>query len=274
MAKNIVLCADDYGINQLVNQAILQLIAEHRISATSCMVNFEDWLVAAKPLKDFINQVDIGLHFNLTEGEALTGFPSLINAHNQFFNINQLILRCFSRKITKQDIINELNAQLDQFEAAFQAVPNYIDGHQHIHHLPVIRDALFEVYQHRLRAHKVYIRSVRIPYSQIIRTREFKILIIQLTGAVKFAALLNQLNIPHNQSFAGFYDFNPQVEYRSQFNNFLTLVNDGGLIMCHPGLLNEKDKIGKARKNELQYFTSEYFLQDCQQHGINIARFL
>ncbi len=274
MVKNIVLCADDYGLNQSVNQGILQLIADQRLSATSCMVTFPDWIEVAKPLKVYVNQVDIGLHFNLTEGEALTGFPSLTGTNDQFFNINQLILRCFAKKINKQDVVNELNAQLDQFEAALQTLPNYIDGHQHIHHLPVIRDALLEVYHHRLRSHRVYIRSVKLPWMQIIKTANVKASIIQLTGASKLTQLLSQENIPHNQSFAGFYDFNPQANYRQLFIDFLTLIDDGGLIMCHPGLLNKDEVIGVARENEFNYFASNQFLQDCQSNQVRIRRFL
>lgn len=273
LVKNIVLCADDYGLNDQVDQGILQLITLQRLSATSCMVTFPHWLVRAKHLKTHVNQVDIGLHFNLTEGEALTGFPSLIDSTNHFFSIKELIMRCFARKINKQDVINELNAQLDQFESALQMLPNYIDGHQHIQHLPVIREALLEVYHHRLRAHRVYLRSVKLPYSQTIRARDLKTFIIQLTGAYKFAQLLKQENIPYNQSFAGFYDFNPTSNYGKLFQGFLSICKNGGLIMCHPGLLNSQEIIGEARFNELQYLESEQFLNDCQAMQVRICRF-
>ncbi|MFN7096896.1 MAG: ChbG/HpnK family deacetylase [Gammaproteobacteria bacterium] len=273
MIKQIVLCADDYGLNSTVSQCILQLIAEHRISATSCMVNFKDWLITAKLLLAYINKVDIGLHFNLTEGEALTGQCSLSDRNNRFYDINRLILRCFTKNINKQDVIKELHAQLDQFELAFNRTPDFIDGHQHVHHLPIIRDALLDVYQQRLQKANPYVRSVQLPWRQLISKQELKVWIIQLTGARRMAKLLHQYGIPHNQSFAGFYNLNPQANYRNLFKQFLMTIDQQGLVMCHPGLHNQEDVIGEARQNEFSYFSSQQFIDDCQKQQINIRRF-
>src|SRR6476661_9118413 len=72
MKKRIVLCADDYGQALEISQGIIQLIQQKRLSATSCMVNTAVWHECAQWLIPFYQGVDIGLHFNLTRGTALS----------------------------------------------------------------------------------------------------------------------------------------------------------------------------------------------------------
>ncbi len=39
MKKNIILCADDYGISHSVDRAIIDLLDKNRLSAVSCMTS-------------------------------------------------------------------------------------------------------------------------------------------------------------------------------------------------------------------------------------------
>lgn len=267
-AKHIILCADDYGLSTGINQAIVQLIQLQRLSATSCLVNFPDWLESAQFLLPYLGQIQVGLHFNLTEGKALTSATKLAPDQN-FLNINQLIFACLNKKISLKEVKDEFQAQLDRYELAFHKLPDFIDGHQHVHHLPIIREALIQVYQNRLSVCKPYIRSVKVPIKQIT---QLKIGVIQFTGARQLAVLLQQLHIPHNKTFAGFYDFNPQVDYRQLFQKFIQQVDDQGLIMSHPGVYDPKDLVGMARQKELDYFMSEAYLQDCSEEKVVISQ--
>ena len=261
MKKSIVLCADDFGQAPAINNAILQLCQLKRLSAVSCLVTMDHWQRDAKKIGAFANQVDIGLHFNLTEGEALTS--AWCNRP-----LKNLLLAAYARALPAQLIEAELNAQIDVFVASEQNLPNFIDGHEHIHQLPVIREILLKVYKARFSGRKTYIRSAFFSHP-----RSFKQLAINVLGGAKFSQLLKKNSIPHNCSFAGAYNLSPRSDYARLFCQFLQRVNHRGLIMCHPGAESSNDRIAGVRSNELAYFMSENFLQDCLKYNVSISRF-
>ena len=65
--RAILLCADDYALHPLVNDAVRQLALAGRLSATSCMTTSPLWPQAAPALRDLRPRLSVGLHFNLTE---------------------------------------------------------------------------------------------------------------------------------------------------------------------------------------------------------------
>lgn len=264
--KQIILCADDYGLNPNISQGIRQLVAMQRLSAVSCMVNVINLAQQAKQLLELRAEIDIGLHFNLTEGYFVADrnkpMPSLM----------KLLLRSQFRLLSAKFIEQELNAQLDKFEQAFGRLPDFIDGHQHVHHLPRVREVLLKVYQKRLKQNGSYIRSV---FPSLGYTHRLKAWILALTGAYHFKQLLLRDQIPHNPCFGGIYDFSDQTDYASLVNRFLAQAPSGSLMMCHPGLQATKaiDPIAGARSKEYGYLMSESFKQDCERYQIKLSRF-
>lgn len=269
--KSIILCADDYGQNTAISQAIINLFKKNRLSATSCMTNAPNWLVCAPWLAPFSGLVDLGLHFNLTEGELL------VKEGMQSMPLPQLILKAYLRQLKQAAIEQELHAQLDRFVEGVGRLPDFLDGHQHIHQLPVIRDAVLRVYDQRLRQQGCYIRSVADTRSlwQVGSQDGIKSLIIQLCGAHAFKKALVQQSVPHNASFAGVYDFADASQFRNHFPEFLTKVTEKGIIMCHPGLPNsaDHDEIVSSRCLEYEYLQGEQFVADCAKKQVNLSRF-
>jgi predicted glycoside hydrolase/deacetylase ChbG (UPF0249 family) len=268
--KRIVLCADDYGQNSAISQAIVELLEAKRLSAVSCMVTDPKLPVYAKNLESFKETTDIGLHFNLTEGKLLSAnFP-------QSTPLNTLIINSNLRNLHKETIADELRAQLDVFASTFNKLPDFIDGHQHVQQLPVIRDALLMVYDERLRANGTYLRCTYSPgaLTKINTAAYIKQLIIQLCGGIGFKKLLMTHKIPHNQSFTGIYDFKNSYNYTQLFLQFLDQIADGGIIMCHPGLVGkETDVIVTTRHHEYCYFSSQQFLHDLSNKNVKLVRF-
>lgn len=259
--KKIVLCADDYGQYQAVTDAILMLVDKQRLSAVSCMTTVLDAAHAEKLLA-FNSQIDIGLHLDLTTKE-----PSL----------NQLIINAFLGRLNINELKANINQQIDAFIDFFGCLPDFVDGHQHVHHLPMIREVLLAIYQTRFQNKKTYLRvpangleSLLMPIYNFPKAQ-----IIALTGAYVLKRKVMQLNIPHNISFGGIYDFRNATNYRYYFNKFLQQISNNGLIMCHPGVNSDHkndDPIALARTHEYQYLLSDDFINDCQRHGITIAR--
>lgn len=273
MMKRIVLCADDYGQAPAISEGVVNLIQAGRITATSCMVNTPYWAEHANWLLPFLSQVDIGLHFNLTEGEAVS--REYTEAYGgKFSGLRSLMWSAYMRRLDPKAIEAELNAQLDRFLDALGFLPRFVDGHQHIHQFPIIRDVLVRVYEQRLRAENAYIRLVNEALKPSDLIFGIKKVIIRALGSGRLRTLLLKHNIPHNQSFAGIYSFANTTDFSRLFPDFAGKIGDYGLIMCHPALSPVAgDPISHARMAEYQYLHGGQFLLDCHEQQVVLDRF-
>lgn len=274
--KKITLCADDYSFTPAVSEAIIQLISRDRLSAVSCMTNTEHWKTHADWLKPYVDKVDIGLHFTLTDvpphnSKLRESWPNGSPSH-----LN-LMLQAYTRQLNPEWIRSEIKSQIDRFEQALGILPHFIDGHQHVHQLPIVRDALLAVYQENFPDASCYIR---IPSNGVLKIKDsisttIKSSLIAITGATSLKRLLSKHNIPFNTSFSGIYTFSNAPHYPQYFRQFLEEIKPNGLIMCHPGLHSEAsiDSIAGPRWHEYNYLNSDAFLQDCENKGIQLVRF-
>lgn len=271
MKKRIVLCADDYGQALAISQGIIELIKKGRLSATSCMANMPLWSELGHLLLPFREQVDLGLHFNLTEGVPLSS--EYIQQHGESFQpLPRLLYSAFMRRLSPSAIEAECHAQLDSFQAVMGFLPDYLDGHHHIHQLPVIRDAVLRVYQQRLQSQHAYVRLVTATWKPV-RAKMF--VISAATQSSAFKKRLDRENIQYNRSFGGIYPFSQAGRYAQLFRGFLNVITEKGLIMCHPSLVPSQvgDSIARARYEEYQYLASDLFLADCERYNTALARY-
>lgn len=266
MTRHVTICADDYGQNPAVGEAIRDLADKGRISATSCLVTSPYWSQEARLLKSFDGKLDIGLHLNLTEGPALTKnfkcYPTL----------QKLMFLSAFGLISQRKIEDEINLQLNHFVEHFGRLPDYIDGHLHVVQLPVIRDALLKIYHSRLRASSTYLRSTFTPRRTSLKAR-----IIHMTGAKAFKQRLEAASIPHNDALIGNYDFKNASKFDQLFPNFLSNAGEKSIILCHPGIHTSRypnDPSATIRPYEYAYLSSEKFLEDCAHENVVIGRFM
>ena len=130
--KRIAVCADDFGLHGGINDAVMVLARGGRITAIACMVGGPAWAAGARELQTLRgDHVDIGLHLDFTEFEAPHSLP-------------RLIVRACTRRLDAALVRERIHAQLGAFEQAIGRAPDFVDGHQHVHQLPVIGDALLE----------------------------------------------------------------------------------------------------------------------------------
>ena len=66
MAKGFILCADDFAMTEGVSRAILDLLAQGKLTSTGAMTNRPHWRRLAPELSAFVGKADLGLHLNLT----------------------------------------------------------------------------------------------------------------------------------------------------------------------------------------------------------------
>lgn len=258
MAK-VCFCADDYAFNAAVNDGIIALAEKQLLQATSCMTQSPTWQADAERLKPLQQTLDIGLHFNLTHAFSADTFA---------LPLGQLMLKAWTRQLSKQAILNSLTQQWDLFVAVMGRQPDYIDGHQHVHQFPVVRQVLVEFL-----AAKQFSGWVRdLSHTRPTAGHYLKSKLLGLLGAPALRRLCKQQHFKQNLQFAGIYDFS-QSDYAALMQGWLTQAKDGLLLMCHPALAGTHvDVIAAARKHEFDYFMSEQFTKTRQQYQIEPIR--
>ncbi|HEY1962634.1 MAG TPA: ChbG/HpnK family deacetylase [Rhizomicrobium sp.] len=255
--RKIVLCADDYGLSPAVGRGIRELLEMHRLSATSCMVVFPEFAEEGPLLHPFFDRADIGLHFTLTSDRSL---PSVM-------------VRGWLRQLDPKVTREELERQLDLFARATGRPPDYIDGHQHVHLLPHVREAVAEAAQ-RIGA---YVRLTREPIDRRMLGRAAPRDSAYLSWASRpLARLAAKRGVHTNTGFRGVRSFKERTPFRELFRKTIADTANGSIVMCHPGHVDEalksRDPIHRQREEEFAYFAGDDFPRDLEAAGLQLAR--
>lgn len=249
-----VLCADDYGISPAVSRGILEAVATGALSATSVMTTSPYLAPWRAPLLAHRGRIDIGLHLNLTMGAPLGPCP-ILAPDGHLPSVRALIGEARHHRLPEAELSREIDRQLDAFQEGFGGPPDHVDGHQHVHALPQVRDLLFASLSKRgwrpwLRdsADKVW----RLPF----RAEPMKALIVAIVTE-GFATAARQAGFVCNDSFAGFSAFDPTRDYARLFRTYLRRPGRRHLVMCHPGHvdaeLRAQDPVVETREQELSF---------------------
>ena len=263
--RTLMLNADDFGQSPGISQGIASLAHAGRLSATSCLSSSPQWPASASTLRGLPTQVSRGLHFNLTEGLPLS--PDLRKHWPRFPTLSQLIVRAHSRRLPEKALAVEFAAQLHSFTEAAGQWPDHVDGHQHIHHLPLVRDVFVRgVLDMKT---DVAVRSTARPLGP---RSGIKRALIAHTGGMTLETLLQRHTIRHNRWLLGVYDF-AVPDYRGLMQGWLSnLQSEGGLLFCHPGAADpQPDAIAPARSRELAYLSSDAFEDDMAAANVTLG---
>ncbi len=265
----IQICADDFGQDPLINEAIFKLFEAKRLSATSVLIEGSHVTSCIQDIqKAHNNGLEVGLHFNLT-----LNFPNIegqcIKPLFQWILLSQLGL------INTNQVRQAFVSQLSRFEDLFGFMPDYIDGHQHVHQFSGIGQVLLdEVFNRYSKNELPWIRNTLLPSGATNIPQVTKCLILQLLGGKQFKKLLSMTNIPSNAGFLGVYGFNAPTEasYRALAQAWLKNSRSNTLIMCHPAVSSVvNDAIGHQRPIEFNYLSSDAFQEDLELFNISIA---
>lgn len=234
--KRVILCADDYAISPGVSEAIRALIAGRRINATSVMTVFDGLAEEAEALTQAAQGTgaSIGLHVTLT-GTFPPLTPGMAGPLGYFPPLSRLILSALSRRLDPRAVEAEVEAQFVAFRAAFGHAPHHVDGHQHVHVLPVVRSAVLAATARH--APGAFLRDVT-PARGALTGIDVKGRLIGAFGA-GFARDAARLGLSTNTGFGGAYDFSGDHDFPTLLTRFLAGVPDGGLVMVHPGRVDD-----------------------------------
>jgi predicted glycoside hydrolase/deacetylase ChbG (UPF0249 family) len=274
--RRIWLCADDYGLSPGVNRAIRDLIGRGRLNATSVMavgpaigreeVGALQTAAARSPRCAVGLHVTLTapfrpltMHFEPTDGGMFLPFPKLLRAG--------LLGRCDAEIIQA-----ELLAQLSAFHELFGHAPDFVDGHQHVQLFPGVRDAFLNAVKQA--APNAWVRQGGRNQPLARRLGAPKALLLDLLSA-QFRRRASRANIAFNPAFAGAYDFSRQADFSALMQDFLDGLPEGGLIMCHPGFVDDilvsLDPLTTQREHEHAFLGGEHFPRLLAANNVALA---
>jgi predicted glycoside hydrolase/deacetylase ChbG (UPF0249 family) len=270
------LCADDFALSPAVTRGILEALAAGRLTATSAMTTRKNWPEAAKAFRDLAPPADLGLHFNLTLGGPLGEMPSFA-PNGAFPAMNAIVPAAWRRALPRAEIRDELRRQLDAFEAAHGAPPDFVDGHQHVHVLPGLADDLIAEFSARGLAGKTWMRDSADRPKRIFARGKHWGKALTVSGLARgFRAKAKAAGFRLNDGFSGFSDFDPKADYAEDFATFLRAPGARPLIMCHPGHVDDElarlDPVTDSREVELAFLLSDRFSRVLDAAGARLAR--
>jgi hopanoid biosynthesis associated protein HpnK len=160
MERKIIINADDFGLCDGVNRAVVQAHTQGILTSATIMANMPAALRAVELARQ-IPTLGVGVHLNLFGGKPVSKDPCvarLLNTDGEFaYSPSRLsFLSVVSRKI-RNAIATELAAQI-QWVINNGLKPTHLDSHKHIHNFPTIFPVVCEL------AKNFRIAAIRWPF--------------------------------------------------------------------------------------------------------------
>ncbi len=286
--KSLIVNADDFGLTEGVNRAILDGHRKGIITSTTLMANgmaFEP----AVAVSSAVPTLGVGVHLNLTQGRPIctaSQVPTIVTSEGSFYpSPGILAQRILARKVELGHIENELRSQIQKIASAGIRI-THLDGHKHIHLLPPIFNVVVRL------AREFGIQCVRCPiepargalgplrsghpgWPRMAKQYLLARALSSLAGwqAEKVAkAGLHRPDHFYGLSQTGFLD-------RGLLERMILEVPEGtSEIMCHPGyvdeaLLRTRTRLRTQRETELEALTNPRIRQLVRELGINLISY-
>ncbi len=254
MNNRIHVIADDYGLSAGIGSAIRDLIEAGKITGTGCMTLFPEWNEQAGLLRERPGamKADIGLHLTLTDFTPI----SRPTEKGTMPSLRGLLARSCLGSLDQAAIHLELDTQLERFVEGMGRLPDFIDGHQHVHFLPIVRRWLVSR-RERLR------HDGRLPWLRGAPEIRFgpdrpvkaKIALVRFIAA-GFNERMEAAGFSVRGPLTGFYNWKRPGEFSTVLRLLEAGLADGAVMMCHPGLIDgvlvSRDAMVAARPVEFQ----------------------
>ena len=262
--RRIWLCADDYGLADGVNRAIRDLICRGRLNATSVMVVGaaigRAEVAALQDVAANSPRCAIGLHATLTAPFRPLTMHFRPTDGGMFWPFRKLLRAGVMRRLDVEMIQAELLEQLTVFKDLFGRAPDFVDGHQHVQLFPQVRDAFLRAVKEM--APDAWVRQGGQSQPLAKRLGAPKALVLDILSA-QFRKRATRAGVQFNPAFAGAYDFSNAPDFGELMRQFLDGLPDGGLVMCHPGFVDDTlvalDPLTTQREAEHAYLAGAAF---------------
>lgn len=165
--RALIINADGYGFTEGVTRAIEECIDFGTVKSISVNINFPSAIKLTELVKKH-PELSVGCHLNPVVGKPLlplTKVRSLVNEIGEFF-YEDFSKRFLLRKIDRNELRNELLAQIEKTRFMAGETFSHIDFHMGLHRLPALYPIFLDVVKKsgvgRIRTHR-YLEGLESP---------------------------------------------------------------------------------------------------------------
>lgn len=289
----LVISNDDFGLTFGFNAAIEECFKKGVTTSTSIITNGFAFQNSLKLLRTSLKNISLGLHLNITHGEAFSEELATSEGlykfefHDYYIRLvrnNPKLLKAISR-----DLESQFKVSIEKHNLPI----DHVDGHDHIHMIP----SIFEIVCKLCRKYNInYLRLTNEPYYltgsilqnlvPLINKNIIKFVILNYLSQGN-QKLLEQYKLRSPQSFYGILHSNNinNVTFTKAIEDALHRNSDLVEIALHPAFPNypkdrnfpdktvERFATSQQREKEMKTITSTYIKQFIKDNRITPVGF-
>lgn len=286
--RRLIINADDFGLTEGVNRAILEGHRDGVITSTTLMANGNRFASAVRSAQS-APELSIGCHVVLVDGEPLLPkeqVRSLLAGSNGTARLRQGFLDLardnFRQKIKPGEVEAEATAQIRTLQSAGITV-SHVDSHKHAHMLPSICRAVLRA------ARACGVKAVRNPFvplkplafAHLVRrpklwTRYTEVKVLRRYEA-EFREMVARAGMVTTDGSFGVLVTGALDE--NLFEAIIGSIPEGTWeFICHPGyndaeLDGVRTRLRSSREKELVVLTSDRANDLLKKHGIELISY-
>jgi len=260
----LIISNDDFGLSFGFNKAIEDCFKKSITTSTSIITNGFAFQDSLKLLKTSLKNISLGLHLNITHGEAFSEELATPEGRYKFeffdYYIRLIKYNPGLLKAIGKDLESQFKISIEKHNLPI----DHVDGHDHIHMIP----SVFEIVCKLCKKYNInYLRLTNEPY---YLTSSFSQSLTPLTNKniIKFI-LLNYLSQKNLKLLKQYKLISPQFFYGLLHSNNINSVTFKGAIKnavqqnaslieiaLHPAFLNHPKDINYPDKTVKLFATS------------------
>lgn len=280
--KRLIVNADDFGLTNGINQAVLKGFKEGILTSATLMVNTPAFHEAVSIARDNPG-LGVGIHLNILRGKPILPserVPTLVDRNGFFLkNVSLIGSKWILGRTNPQEVKEEFSAQIERaLEAGVEV--SHLDSERHLHNIfigPAI-DAgrRFGIRKMRLSGENIFL----VP-STFLKRQFLKVCLLSVIASIN-KSILRKNSVSHPDHFFGSGSSGEMTI--SRFERIISKLPEGtSEIMCHPGYVASeietlKDEFGTfdlfpLRDNELKALLSPRIRESIKRAGIELISY-
>lgn len=167
--KKFILNADDFGMSNAFNKAVLDGYNSGFLKSASLCANGEAFETAVNEILPECPDLGVGVHLNIIEGKSLQDFTKtnlLTDFESNFSNGYLKMILLSKNPVFLEQVEREFRAQIEKV-FKYTSV-SHLDSHVHVHAIPGIFDITCKL------AKEYGISQVRTQYEHLYFVKDFK----------------------------------------------------------------------------------------------------
>lgn len=255
--KQLIINADDFGMNLLVSQSIIDLYKVGIVTSASLITNFKEFNSSVDLLRH--TKLDMGLHLNLLDGIPVnnrTRYSALVDKNGLFLKSPyKLFTGIVTKQIREIDLEREIRAQIEK-ALVNNITLSHIDGHEHVHMFPLVSNIILRI------AGEYKIKAIRIPI-EAFKTVSANIQRRVICNAIRLYSIpikssLTKYNLQTADYFTGI-PYVGRIDEQILKKTVQQLPDGVTELMCHP--VNTSD-YSFYTKNDMAWVKNHNFIRE------------